>query len=455
MVITEKTNHIQLFEINDLHRTEYAEGDIVPIETIYGEDYDLDIPLIIPDRWSSYKHTSQDKYDEIFTKKYPIIKYVLENSTNIVVAGGAAASPLYCKDKFIFTDIDIFIYGLTGDIFWEMVNKITSMIITQSLLKCNKESGTSNIINTDIKVTQKIKRGIIIIGVYTYKTGQFTEYQIILREYKTLSSIIHAFDIPSCCIAYDGNIAYTTSLGAYAISRQVNLINTKYRSPSYEDRLIKYFGRGFGLCLPNLDKQKFKEVNHLYLTYISVYITHRKSDLIVISNEILNRRYNRYKKEEYSDIHIKSPNTHYEYILYIKDIVNKGIILDDTGLNRIIDYTEFHKYTVDDIISNFNLFMKGWYINNHINHILNSPIPMLKKIFISKEILYEVIDIIVNEPDSLKERIRKITMEQILLHANYVPEWVYRHDPGRQYTASINPLIEDPIDWYGEVLYLA
>ena len=76
--------------------------------------------------------------------------------------------------------------------------------------------------------------------------------QIILRAFPSVSAVLHGFDIGSCCAAYDGFTARLTTLGAFSQLFRVNLINPEYRSTTYEQRLAKYFERGYALGLIHL-----------------------------------------------------------------------------------------------------------------------------------------------------------------------------------------------------------
>nr|QBK90999.1 MAG: hypothetical protein LCPAC201_03000 [Pithovirus LCPAC201] len=75
--------------------------------------------------------------------------------------------------------------------------------------------------------------------------------QVILRLYDHPSEVLHGFDLGSCQMAYDGEEVFTTSAGLLAIMMGINVIDMKRRRRTYEKRLSKYFGRGFGIVFPN------------------------------------------------------------------------------------------------------------------------------------------------------------------------------------------------------------
>ena len=80
--------------------------------------------------------------------------------------------------------------------------------------------------------------------------------QVILRRYESVSEVIHRFDIGASAVVYDGQQVWFTSLSKLAYEQGVNVLDLSRRRANYEARLAKYFLRGFGIVLPNLDAAK-------------------------------------------------------------------------------------------------------------------------------------------------------------------------------------------------------
>jgi hypothetical protein len=77
--------------------------------------------------------------------------------------------------------------------------------------------------------------------------------QFILRGYRHLSHVLHGFDIGASCIGYDGKDIWVTSIGAFAYTFHLNIVDLKYRSTSYEYRLRKYFkALSFGIVFHDM-----------------------------------------------------------------------------------------------------------------------------------------------------------------------------------------------------------
>lgn len=439
---------MNIININESFRYINVVDDLIPVDKIDYQGYEFNVPTVIPVKWGIYRKISQEQYMAEFDRKHSIAFKVLQSTENVAVAGGAAARPLYILNKNVYTDIDLFIYGIFDEQeYWNKVNEIAEKIIILTIEQ-----------NSSFRITQKMKKGIVVIGVIL-KDQLVIEYQIILRMYHTLSSIIHAFDIPSCCVAFDGYRAYTTTLGAYAHSHQVNLVHTIYRSTSFERRLVKYFTRGFGLGLIGynlkngyqivkyMDNTRTCKLNHKYLN-IHVY---SKNGNKIIGN--VNTIYwNRAQIDnEYANIGLNIRSYH-ELVTHIQCIEDAGLILQQhTPVS--VDYSDFYNMKVSDIIK---LYPNGIerHISKQCNKIQNTRIKDLKLMAFSKTIIREIIDIILNENELLAtKKIMDILYEQIQIYANYIPEWLIVQDPQRQYTAAINPVIENPENWYGTDLY--
>jgi hypothetical protein len=92
--------------------------------------------------------------------------------------------------------------------------------------------------------------------VRTKNSFTFGPYQIILRLYRSISEVLHGFDVDCCSVGYDGKHIWMTKRALYGICNTVNTINFNRLSPSYEWRLAKYGARGFAVKIPNFDKTR-------------------------------------------------------------------------------------------------------------------------------------------------------------------------------------------------------
>jgi hypothetical protein len=148
---------------------------------------------------------------------------------NLCIAGGSILNAII--DNRETTDVDLFIYGLNEAEANQKIRDIIQLFDTKSNVQ-----RTANAI--------------------TIRLGCARPVQIILRLYKTLSEVIHGFDVDCCCVAYDGTNVWMTKRAEYSIRNLVNVVDFERMSPSYEFRLAKYMRRGFSVYIPDFDMSK-------------------------------------------------------------------------------------------------------------------------------------------------------------------------------------------------------
>jgi hypothetical protein len=184
------------------------------------------------------RHVTRTNMEAIRTyveNKFPVVHAI--TSAGFVVCGGfvtrlligeenySAAAP---SDIINTPDIDVFI-----------ISNVTGMALSDKI---------DALVRTIAKMctTHQIKYDGRVITIDT----KLIKIQIILRVYKSISQILHGFDLGSSCVAYDGNTVYFTSIGKFAYQYGYNIIDLEKRSTSYEYRLRKYFARGFDIIMP-------------------------------------------------------------------------------------------------------------------------------------------------------------------------------------------------------------
>ena len=126
---------------------------------------------------------------------------------------------------------------------------------------------------------ENFKNEIKILRDKCNKLPARKDYQIVLRLYKTLSEILHGFDVDCCAVGYDGKDIWMTKRALFAISHGYNTVNFERLSPSYGNRLVKYALRGMSIRIPNFDRKRvnlkalkkaYAEIEEKYTTNSSV-----------------------------------------------------------------------------------------------------------------------------------------------------------------------------------------
>jgi hypothetical protein len=234
----------------------------------------------------------------------------------------------------------------------------------------------------------------------------------------------------------------------------VNLVNTKYRSTSFERRLVKYFERGYGVGFIGYDlnsgfieEKKVKKLKHKYL---DIFIHDKEGNKIT---GIINVTHHRKQDNEYSNIKNIARN-YGDLLIQIQSLEDDGIILTKND-QVMVDYTYFAESCVKDIIKKYTIGINDL-VNKYATKICKTPIWSMKEVPLPKKVIKElIVDFMDNDKNGyyIEQKIERALYEQLNANADYLPEWIIVQDPQRQYTSAINPIIEDPEEWYGQGLF--
>lgn len=113
---------------------------------------------------------------------------------------------------------------------------------------------------TQVRTKNAITYSLASSAYVRWHSRKWPSVQVILRYYPSVSSILYSFDLPASAVGFDGKEVWFTSLSRVAYETGVMVINPHRRSPTFEYRLSKYFGRGFAIGLPHFNIQALKKV---------------------------------------------------------------------------------------------------------------------------------------------------------------------------------------------------
>ena len=402
---------------------------------------------------------------------FPFInRLLLKFRDHLVACGGAVIKSIYNLPPEE-GDIDLFFYDLTT----EEANKMRFEAI-ELLINSFKYGYPES--------TFYIKRNLYTTTLYIEIPNKDTyEYQFIHRIYPDISSIIGGFDLSVCMVAYDGEEIYTTPLGAWSIKNCAIIIDTKRRSTSFEYRLRKYYKLGFTLIFPGMSNKSMQNFCRDYLKVYNIKSSENlcsniqkeqnifpyfkltlsrlnlpSYDRVNIEDKLINKisDYSSISSHPkyFSDINaqqLRSDNLHSVSSILNLDInkdIREQLINDANNPNLMIDDLTITKFKdrVDEIRNPF------LYKNEGYNELENKNIDFyrLLKCFgkLSPKAIedrntdkyYEYRDMIINK--------MKINLE--ICKENLIGIKWLTQNPGRQWTSSINPIIEDPREWYGK-----
>jgi hypothetical protein len=439
----------EVIETDSKFRVHGVTGDLFSLDDInYSTEWDYSFPTFCSDSMS------QTKLDPItdadFSSKFFNRLSILQNLdfSNLLIAGGFVSKLLFRNGTTVLPrrrraaiglnnqrDIDIFIYGLTEQ---EANQKVRSLI----LHICNNSQ-------------QNTRRHMIIVEKHALSLFVDNEkFQIIFRLYKSISEILHGFDLGSSAVGFDGQRVYFTSLSKFCYENMCNIVDTTRRSPSYEYRLKKYFDRGFRIVLPSLDIKRLDTKNLDYgyhelclLPFMMVSykkINGNKIELheFLTQNKWMNGRPSDYYQSEKT---VRRDHMETKIAWMIADETVRVSFGD--GVKRVLDGDVC--ITDKDIDLFYEKMKKQMYHNSRLNiDILRSYFSItsmdgiLGHLF-SKTTLIKFFDQAIDkEKQSLKQKIKNSSVP-------YVIQWITKN-PGSQLTSSFHPIVEKASDWYGK-----
>ena len=395
--------------------------------------------------------TSQADYDEKFADSFPDVAELLRRVDGVYAAGGAANWPLLDHKGYDYRrsspgDVDLFlILPPDAKAIWAKVREVRD-----ELLSICKEDAS--------KWSEALTP-----GVFTIVTDHL-KIQIILRAFDTVSALLHGFDIPSSCVAYDGVTAYMTFAAAWAHAHRLNIVNPAYRSTTYEFRLEKYFYRGYGLTFPHMapDALMVPGTVNLPRMVLSVFNADGKH----ATGTIMLRQV-----EPPAPLSDYAPEGLYRFVRY-DDIelalynIRQMAIGDCRYIYRVGCGHPFEKFadappTLGDILPR-ELFDAA--LDNATRRAIDKygmvDAKLLRRYFQLSDLevhrFEQAVSAALAVPGTSVDATPALAPFREALVSDYkaaapraIPWWIVT-DPSRQYTVSLNPRMEDPAMWYGD-----
>lgn len=407
-------NHMRSIELHGTdglirYPQEYVNVDADEIKDNYPTIYSERLP---------FTHDALLHFNELFYTKYPFLQSM--NMRNMLIAGGSITSILGGHNV---KDLDIFFYGISVDEAETRMHELISEICNHFIDRPRQ------FVKNRFTVTLRIDN---------------IEFQFILRCYSCISEILHAFDIGSSAIGFDGQQLYTTAIGHFSLTTKTNIIDLKKRSATYEKRLIKYFDRGFSIILPNLDLSKLNGVTVVLLGKL-------RFEIKSIDQWKINVRYCR----EYngSDIdNMEEPLLNYAVTNYREDSINYINIvrlLSNTLDNLIFAGEDLYEMKINtaSLIDSYRERMNSIFIGlnrinvNEIKHL--NPDMDVEKII---RIILDQRSTIWNEFVDQRCGLLTALISQVVCKN----QWIVVPF-GNLLSATFMPTINtDPKEWYGE-----
>ena len=333
---------------------------------------------------------------------------------NIVLCGGSVFR-MFCGDGSMGnSDLDYYVVGMDAGCersLWAKVDEVLAVF---------RES-SSDPSDTAVRFSKNV------ITVSQASPGR-PKQQLILRVYPTMASVIQAFDVDPCCMAYDGQTTYLTHSAARALVTKRMILDPSRRSLTYEARLAKYMNRGVDMILPHLEMRPDMANSYVIMPHLKLLVHDFKAgvaEVQVLSD--LNQPASDYDEDEQpaiaepcmaAKIVFERSLEHFFQMRedrmslvtpldktagLMETVIRRGFMVAEDMLPESLVYPLYHFPEWDTI---------KWKKRNRRTHGVNGYV------------FYDL------------DRDIKLDM------------WI-KAEPGRQWTASMNPAFEDPEKYYG------
>lgn len=445
---------------------------------------------------------NNDNFKDLFFKTFIFLDNI--NLNNLLIAGGSIKSLLF---NTTVNDIDVFMYDLNNhidaqlrmeifilDIYKHLINIRDGFYVKNELDKLNIIT-KSMLPNENAKIVREFEQKHkqiynpkINTEILIYSNGNTItlfinniKVQIILRLYSTISEILHGFDLGSSAVGFDGKNVYFTSLSKFSFENMVNIIDTTRRSTTYENRIIKYFESGFSIIIPNLNIHNLKLDYHKYqlnevceLPYMTFSYSSINGNLIKVNKFYKNNGYtvntdydfygqlncnngsdDIFALQHYNVSQLISGKNRFVIKIDLSDEINilksKKINIDNWKLNfnkPVVEY-DFIERTYNNLAIKLNIeniLMEK--IRKYINVVDNKD--FVQSVYINTTNGAERKQKIISIIELQKLKLKKSLNQAINIKINWITE-----NPTTQLTSSINPIIDDTKQWYGNQYYIS
>jgi hypothetical protein len=501
------TDPLEVIRVNDAHRS-YDVGDkdlwsADELAVVPKASYGYQVPIFVPNVWPRSVRIDQKEYDERFAERSPLTVAILRRINKgrkkplIVVAGGAAAYP-YCEPstRNQVDDDDLFVVGCDPKNrreLWKVAklvfDTLRSILVEQS--EMDPGNGEESIFGewAPHQLFQRMNPGVMTFAVQLRKSRTWNspvkilKLQLILRAYPSPGAAIHGFDIGSSCTYYDGKTAYSTTLGAYAHRFRINLVNPSYRSTTYERRLSKYFSRHYALGLVHLKPGSMKKGEALELTHLKLEVEHTSGNWATGAIVLPKSKHSDYSgRSDYESLDLPAKGYWDVYSLSVHAPNFHNLKQCSTGQRRYV-YTRCCESLVDRRTKYDWMPMDKWVetdgpalsdffpekvFDGTMDRLVNAVVTPkgristknLGKYFGMKEgeikkLVRALVSLVSKNPGKkidVSGALKRFTDKARSRHKYELTQkinWWITVDPGRQYTAALNPRMENPAGWYG------
>ena len=177
----------------------------------------------------------------------------------VLAAGGAVAHALTgCRGTF--TDVDFFLRCDPS----EAMSKLEAIYeACRTVAKSLPQGGAHK--------NMLVTRTSCTVTIFISNNQQVPPVQVVLQVAESVSELLRRFDVDCAAVAFEPSTgkAFMTPRAKRAFETGCNVLDSRFNSPSYAERLWKYARRGFAIAVPGLDHDlvasKLLQDNYVYI----------------------------------------------------------------------------------------------------------------------------------------------------------------------------------------------
>ncbi len=374
---------------------------------------------------------------------------------NVVLCGGSVYKIFCDAGDFTGSDFDYYVVGMDPNdeaALWRKVNEFLAVF---------RLTMGNNDLYTDCTAV-RVSRTVLTIDSNGERAPK---QQLVLRVYPTLASVIQAFDVDPCCMAYDGRTTYMTHAAARSLVTKKMILDPSRRSTTYEHRLIKYMRRGMSLVMPRMEMRPELVDTHVKMPHLEFLVQEQRGRVATVDirpSDMLAARSDYDVMDHLNDVEDGLGQYMFRknlenfvagrvdsYALVVKleetDVLMSRII--HTGYMRVGDFLpSCIVYSTFQRIMMSNRVMKAAGISGLVT--------LRKLLGMTTHMVTNIIELVTTNKEVDISDVIQILTDKILAvyddkKNDRVDMWI-KNSPGRQWTASNNPMFEDEEQYYGQ-----
>jgi hypothetical protein len=205
----------------------------------------LDMTVLCQDRFPR-AHFECPSAEVLLQRLDDLTKGVISKIASIpgVLAAGGAVAHALAGCRGAFTDVDLFLRCDPS----EAMGKLKAIYeACRTVAKSLSQGGAQK--------NMLVTRTSCTVTIFISNNQQIPPVQVVLQVVDSVSELLRRFDVDCAAVGFEPSTgrAFMTPRAKRAFETGCNVLDSRFNSPSYAERLWKYARRGFAIAVPGLD----------------------------------------------------------------------------------------------------------------------------------------------------------------------------------------------------------